>query len=480
MTDELMSLSITQLAPLIRGGEVSPVQLTQAALERANLYDETLNAFISRYDEDALTKAKTAENEIHNGNYRGKLHGIPLGVKDNLFIRGKRTTMGSKIHKNFVPDHSAEVIDRLEEGGAVVLGKTNLHEYALGVTTENPHFGICRNPWNLDKTPGGSSGGSAAAVASRMTSAAIGSDTSGSIRIPAGACGLVGLKPTYGRVSKYGCFPEAWTLDHVGPIAGTVTDSAIMLDAISGHDCKDPASLALPATQTYESLSPEVGNLVVGVEEDFFFDSVDDEIARLVSHGIEELRALGVTVKSVKIPTLRNSVYALTIIDTSETTTVHAFSLRSRPADYGEDVRFLLECGALPSAVDYLQAQQIRMKLKREFEEVFNEVDALIAPTLPIRTPNIGERFSNINGATSDTAESLMRLVGPANLLGLPSLTVPCGHLEGMPVGMQLIGRYLGEQEILNLGVAFESTQWPVDRGPTAYLRKSNVTRTSN
>lgn len=474
MTDELMSRPIAELADLIQRKKISPVELTQSAIERADRYDSTLKAFISRYDEDALIQAKAAEREVQRGQYRGRLHGIPLGIKDNFYISGKVTTMGSKIHKDFVPSYDAGIIEKLAQSGAIFLGKMNMHEYALGGTTDNPHFGTCKNPWDLNKTPGGSSGGSAVAVASKMAVAALGSDTSGSIRIPAAICGVVGLKPTYGRVSKYGCFPEAWTLDHVGPIAGTVADAAIMLDAISGHDDRDPTSLSLPATESYESLSTDVSNLVVGVEEDFFFADVDDEVAGIVWAGIDRLRKLGATIKPIKIPTLRNCVYALSIIDTSETTTVHDSMLRSRPSDYGDDVRFLLECGALPSAVDYLQAQQIRRRIKLEFKEVFAGVDAIVAPSLPIRTPNIGELTSTINGTNFDTIDSIIRLVGPANLVGLPSLSVPCGVLGGLPVGMQLIGRPLGEQEILNLGAAFESTEPLNGYQPTAFLQPSS------
>lgn len=470
--DELMSRSIAQLAQLIQGREISPVELTKAALERVNRYDGTLKAFISRYDQDALNQAQLAEREIQAGRYRGRLHGIPIGIKDNLYIKGKTTTMGSKIHKDFVPSYDAGVIDRLTLAGATFLGKTNLHEYALGGTTDNPHFGTCRNPWDLSKTPGGSSGGSAVAVASRMAVGALGSDTSGSIRIPAAICGVVGLKPTYGRVSKYGCFPEAWSLDHVGPIAATVGDASIILDAISGHDHRDPTSLSVPSTHTYKSLSTTIRDLVIGVEEDFFFADVDDEVAGIVSAGIDELRRLGATIKPVRISALRDCEYALTIIDTSETTTVHDPILRSRPSDYGDDVRYLLECGALPSAVDYLQAQQIRRAIKHEFLDVFAGVDAIVAPTLPIKTPNIGELSSISNGAKVDTIESLIRLVGPANLAGLPSLSIPCGVLRGLPVGMQIIGRPLGEQAILNLGAAFESTDPLSGYGPTAFLSR--------
>ena len=469
---ELMSRSLVELSELIKSKEISPVELTRDAFERVDRFDSRLKAFISRYDDDATAHALVAEREILDGHYRGRLHGIPIGIKDNIYLSGKTTTMGSKIHRDYIPTHDAGVVGKLAEAGAITLGKLNMHEYALGASTDNPYFGTCRNPWDLNKTPGGSSGGSAAAVASGMTVAALGSDTSGSIRIPAAVCGVVGLKPTYGRVSKYGVFPEAWTLDHVGPIAGTVADAAIMLDAISGADRNDPSSLLVPPTKTFESLTADVRNLVIGIDEEFFFADVDDDVAAVVMAALENLHDLGATLRTVRLSTLRNCIWALTIIDTSETTTVHDAMLKSRPEDYGDDVRFLLECGALPSAVDYLQAQQLRLIIQRELDEVFRGIDALAAPTMPIQTPSIGENSSTINGKSVDTLESLIRLVGPANLAGLPTLSVPCGLIDGLPIGMQIIGRPQGEQQILNLGVALESTDPLNGARPQAHLQR--------
>jgi len=254
METELAALSITQVSALIASGEVSSAAVTESALEAITAHDDRLKAFIDVYRESALVESRTADTEIASGNYRGPLHGVPTAVKDNIYIGGKRTTMGSKIHSNFVPARDAGVTTRLSAAGAVIIGKTNMHEYALGGTTDNPHWGTCRNPWDTTKTPGGSSGGSAVALATGMAAAALGSDTSGSIRIPAAICGVVGLKPTYGRVSRYGVFPEAWTLDHVGPMTRTVRDAALVLDAISGHDPRDPGSLGLPRTTTVDGL----------------------------------------------------------------------------------------------------------------------------------------------------------------------------------------------------------------------------------
>lgn len=454
--NELTRLPLVTLASDIAARRISPVELTEAVLKEIDRYDLALRAYISVYRTEAMEQARRAEAEIQAGHYRGPLHGIPMGIKDNFYFRGRTTTFGSKIHADFVPSYSAAVVEKLAKAGVVFLGKLNLHEYALGVTTENPHYGTCRNPWNRDKTTGGSSGGAGAAIPSGMTIGSIGSDTSGSIRIPAAACGIVGLKPTYGRVSKFGCFPEAWSLDHVGPMARSVADVATLLDEISGYDPRDPASLNCAPTQLANSLSGDVRGKRIGVNEAFFFNDVDDAVASIVREAIRSLEAQGATVEAVDIPYIENSEYALTIIDTSETSTVHHANLRDRPQDYGDDVRFLLQCGEMPSAVDYLQAQQIRSRLQQSFAQAFSNVDVLIGPTLPIEIPNVEQKRCSINGQSADTNASLMRLVGPANLLGLPSLSVPCGILNEMPVGMQIVGPPLAEQTVLDMGQAIE------------------------
>jgi aspartyl-tRNA(Asn)/glutamyl-tRNA(Gln) amidotransferase subunit A len=470
MRTDLTTASLTELSELVRSGEVSPVALTEASLEQVEAHDATLKAFIAVYRDEALASATAAADDIASGRYRGPLHGIPTAVKDNVYIAGRRTTMGSKIHGEFVPQDDAGVVTRLAGAGAVVVGKTNMHEYALGGTTDNPHWGTCRNPWDLDKIPGGSSGGSAVAIATGMAAAALGTDTSGSIRIPAAVCGIVGLKPTYGRVSRFGVFPEAWTLDHVGPMTRTVRDAALVLDAISGHDPRDPGSLDIGPTRFAASLRDRCEGLVVGVEEDFFFTGIDDAVAESVRSALRALERLGARVQTVSVPRLRHTEYALTVIDTAETSTVHHANLRDRPGDYGDDVRLLLECGELPSAVDYLEAQQVRRVLRRDVAETFEQVDVLVGPTLASRTQTIGETFALVNGEPVVAIDSMIRLVGPASLLGLPCLSVPCGLAGGLPVGMQIIGPASGEQRVLDVGHAFELTRPLADAGPRAYL----------
>jgi len=470
MKTELYQFSIAEVSELVQKKEVSPVEITQVCLDRIEQYNSSLNAFISVYADEAINQAKKAETEILKNQYKGKLHGIPLAIKDNIYFEGKITTMGSKIHKDFISDFDATTVVKLRESGAIFLGKTNMHEYALGATTDNPHYGTCRNPWDLNKIPGGSSGGSAAAVSAFLAYGALGTDTSGSIRVPAAACGLVGFKATYGRVSKYGCFPEAWSLDHIGPLTRTVADAAIIFDAISGSDSKDPTCLNLESTNLSQQITGDLSKLTIGIEEDFFFQFIDVEVEKQVRATIDNLKRLGAKVKKVKIPSLSDAFWALTIIDTSETTAVHEPLMKKYAKDYGSDVRFLIECGYLPSAVDYLQALQLRRIIQDDVRKVFETVDVLLAPTLPSKTPSVGELTSVINGKSVDTIETCMHNVGPGNLFGLPSISMPCGIIDGLPVGIEIIGGPLQEINVLNLAKGLESTN-PLDHKlPTAYL----------
>lgn len=455
MTD-FSTMTLETVSKLVREQSASPVEVAETVLDRISSDDPHLNTYISVFREQALHSASVAEREIRSGVYRGPLHGVPMGIKDNLSMRNTVTTVGSSMHCNSVSSVNAGVVDKLASAGAVILGKHNLHEFALGVTTENPHYGTTFNPLNSAKIAGGSSGGGAAAVASGMSIGTIGSDTSGSIRIPAACCGIVGLKPTYGRVSRYGCFPEAWTLDHVGPMGRSVADVALILDAITGFDPRDHGSLDYPPTSTASQLSSDVRRLRIGFDESYFFSNVDASVADTVGHVLRQLERRGASVIPIDLPELDAAEYALTIIDTSEASTVHRTSLARRPERYGEDVRFLLECGQLPSAIDYLEAQQIRSSLKWVVSTAFDAVDVFIGPTLPIRVPDLGERESLVNGHPVDTIESLMRIVGLANLLGLPSVSVPGGLVDDMPVGVQIVGPPLGEQIVLDTAFCVE------------------------
>lgn len=448
--------TLATASALLRQQDATSRELTDACLSAIDEADEGLRAFITVEADLARHQADAADDLIRRGRFGGPLHGLPVAVKDNLSVAGRVTTRGSALFRDYVAADSAGVVDRLQVQSSVLLGSTNLHEFALGVTTENPHFGICRNPWDRGRTPGGSSGGSAVAVATGMALGAIGSDTSGSIRIPASACGVVGLKPTYGRVSTYGCYPEAWSLDHVGVLTRTTEDAAILFDSVSGHDPRVASSLDVPPSQTVRELRSE-RPLRIGIEESFFFAGVDPEVESVVREMLETLAGAGAQIQVVSLPSLRDAIYALTVIDTAETTAFHDEQIRRHGHDYGADTRLLVECGALPSAVEYLRAQQIRTLVCDDFRNAFSQVDVIASPTLPIQTPQVDEPVVQVDGRERDRDGELMRLVGPANLAGLPAISVPCGLLHEMPVGMQFMGPALGEAAVLRAATAVEA-----------------------
>ncbi|WP_078428418.1 amidase [Alkalihalobacterium alkalinitrilicum] len=447
--EELFRMSISELAPLVKNKSISPVELTKSVLSQVKKYNPQINAYVDITEENALATARIAEDEISQGEYRGKLHGIPLALKDILYFKGEKTSIGSKIHQDFRSPDDATVVSKLKDAGAVFTGKLNMHEYAWGGTTNNPHYGPCRNPWDLERIPGGSSGGSGAAVIADMTIGSLGTDTGGSIRGPAALCGIVGLKPTHGLVSKYGCFPLAWSLDHIGPMTKTVEDSAIMLEYIAGQDEMDITTQHTNSIEYSNMLTGDIKGKVIGIDEGYFFNDIDSGVENVVREGIKKLEQLGAKIEIVKIPSLKYTVFAEMTTILTEATTIHQNSLRARPEDFGADVLSLLKLGEVPSAVDYLQAQQIRTIMKREFSSVFEKVDVLVSPQLPFTAPKIGD--DNIVGAST-------RLMAPANLTGLPAISVPCGFSEGLPVGMQIMGPGFSEAMILNIAYAFEKT----------------------
>ncbi|MCC3358210.1 amidase [Bacillus sp. REN16] len=470
MSRELVSKSVEELAPLLENRDVSSVELTKAVLDHAEAVNEEINAYVSFTRKQAVEAAEKADMEIASGNYRGMYHGIPMAVKDNLYFKDEVTTMSSKIHGEFVSSYDATIIAKMKEAGIVFTGKLNMHEYAWGITNNSPHFGPVKNPWNLNKIPGGSSGGSGAAVAADMTVATLGTDTAGSIRIPSSACGIVGLKPTHGRVSKYGCFPLAWTLDHIGPMTKTVKDAAGLLEVIAGYDTNDPTTINVPVGNYTEQLTGDMKDVVIGINEEYFFKNVDSDVERLVRQGIQSLVEQGAKVEEVKIPALKYAEYVELVTSLSEASAIHHRDLLTRPDDFGDDIRMLFELGELFTAVDYLQAQQLRRQLKLEFQKAFSKVDVLIAPTLPIVGPDIGDDFADLNGEKVDLIENIIRFTGPSNLTGLPALTVPCGFKNDLPVGLQIIGPAFNEGRVLNVGYAIEKTNPLRGRKPQMVL----------
>lgn len=466
LSKELAAKSVEELSSLIESKELSPVELTEAVLNHAEATEDDINAYMEFYKGEALASAKEAESEIANGNYKGMYHGIPMGIKDNVYFKDKVSTMSSKIHKDFVSEHDATVIKKLREAGVVFTGKVSMHEYAWGITNNNPHYGAVKNPWNLEKIPGGSSGGSGAAVAVGSSVASLGTDTAGSIRIPSSACGIVGLKQTHGLVSKYGVYPLAWSLDHVGPMTKTVKDAAGLLQIIAGYDQNDPTSVKVPREDYLGKVTGDVKDLVIGVNEEYFFNEVDNEIETLVRAAIDKLVEQGAKVKEVKIPALKYAEWAELVTSLSEASAIHHSDMLTRPDDFGHDIRMLFELGELPSAVDYLQAQQVRRQLKQDFQKAFNKVDILMMPTLPVLPNDIGDDWADLNGEKVDLIDNIIRFTGPGNLTGLPALSIPCGFSQGLPVGLQFMGPAFGEAAILNAGYAFEQTNPLGDKKP--------------
>lgn len=457
MSQDLCQLEIAELGPLLRERRVSPVEVTDAYLTRIEHLDPTLNSYIRVLPESARATARAAEAEIAAGRWRGPLHGVPLGIKDLFDLAGVPCTMGSRILRDNVPDTDATCVARLEAAGAVILGKHNLHEFAFGITSENPHFGAVRNPWQTDRVPGGSSGGTAAAVAAGLCAAGLGSDTGASIRAPASFCGVVGLKPTYGRVSRAGALPLAWSLDHVGPLARSVADCALVLQAIAGPDPRDPSASPTAVPDFSAELDRGARGLRVGVPREHFFDLVEPDVARLVHAAIATLERLGAEVREVSLPRAVHAQVAGNVIMSVEAATWHAAWLRERPGDYGADVRQRIRGGLLVRATEYLNSQQLRTLLQADFAAAFEQVDVVVGPTVPLVAPAIGRTFEPggpFNVAPRGIAN---RATVPCNLTGGPAISVPCGFSDGLPVGLQIMGPAFGEPLVLRAAAAYEA-----------------------
>jgi aspartyl-tRNA(Asn)/glutamyl-tRNA(Gln) amidotransferase subunit A len=452
-------LSIEEAGRLLRRREISSVELVDVALARIERSNPGLNAFLTVVAGSARRQALAAEGAIRRGNVSGPLHGIPISLKDNYWTRGIRTTAGSKILAKFVPDEDSEVASRLARAGAILLGKTNMHEFAYGITNENPHYGPVRNPWAQERISGGSSGGSAVAVATGMGFASMGTDTGGSIRIPASLCGIVGLKPTYGLVSVAGVVPLAETLDHAGPLARSVTDVCIMLQAVDG---KYPKGARAPDFRKLRKSIPRQFRL--GWPKEYFFDRVDPAVRRAIDAAAKTMESLGGRIDDVSLPHLSESVEPSTNIAMAEATRYHESQgyFPARAGEYGEDVRKRLEMGREVRAVNYLNAFVVKRETEKEFQNTFAQVDAIIAPTLPIAAPRIGENEVMIGGKKETVRSALVRMNRPANLTGDPAISVPCGFArEGLPIGMQLIGPRWSEQRLLAIALAYEdATEW--------------------
>ena len=488
-------LTIHEAGRKLAQREISSVELTRAQLERIDRLEERIKSFITLTPELALRQAEQADQRIAAGE-AGPLTGIPMQMKDVISTKGVTTTCASRMLEDYVPVYNATVAERLLSQGAVLLGKGNMDEYAMGSSCENSAFFPTRNPWDLKRVPGGSSGGGAAAVSAGEAVYALGSDTGGSVRQPASLCGVVGLKPTYGMVSRYGLVAYASSLDQIGPITQDVTDCALVLNAIVGHDPKDSTSLRLPAADYAAGLGeyttpsplaeggPQGGPVRLGVPEEYFVDGMQDGVRESVQAAIETLESLGASVEPVSLPTTRYALACYYIIAPSECSAnlarydgvKYGFSYqdtqnmweameRTRAGGFGPEVKRRVILGAYALSAGYydayyLKAQQARTLIRRDFDRVFDQVDALVTPTSPVVAFRLGEKIN-------DPVEMYLIDVCtvPANIAGLPGISVPCGFSQGLPVGMQLIGPHLSEQRLLNIAYAYEqATSWHTER----------------
>ena len=465
---EIPFLSLAEASGLIAGKQLSPVEVVNAHLERIDQTDERLNSFITLLREESTGAAREAERALQAGNYLGPLHGIPVGLKDLYYTKGVRTTIGSKIMRDFVPDFDAAVTERFKQAGAIIIGKLQMHEFALGATSENPHDGPAHNPWDIERVTGGSSGGSGSAVSSGQCMGALGSDTGGSVRIPSSLCGIVGIKPTFGRVSRHGVYPLAWSLDTVGPMAGNVRDAALILNAIAGHDPRDPSSSDSPAEDFTSTLDQGVEGVRIGIPMEYFFEVIDSQVKEAVLKAASVLEELGASVDEVSLPVLEHSVTISGTILLAEAAEVHAGHLRDRAGDIGDDVRGRLRLGALTLATDYINAQRARTAFNQQVAQTMRRVDVLLAPTSPIGAPRIGERTVQVGDKMESTLSLLPRLTRPFNIGGVPAVSVPCGFTtSGMPIGLQLAGRPFDEATVLRVAHAYEqATEWHTRRPP--------------
>ncbi len=460
-TTELCSFSISQLAELLQRRAVSPVEVTRAYLDRIQALDPQLNSYLTVTAERALQDARAAETQIQRGNYLGPLHGVPLAHKDIIATKGVKTTCASKVLKDATPDYDATVIERLHAAGSVLLGKLNMNEFAT--ISPSVYFGRVNNPWNVAHNPGGSSSGSGAAVAAGLCTGSLGTDTGGSIRIPAAFCGIVGLKATHGRVSLFGVTPLAWSLDHIGPMTRTVKDAALMLQAVAGYDPRDIGSSEAPVSDYLAKLSGDISGLTLGVPTSFFPEYTDPEVKTAFADAVRVLAGLGARIEEVTLPSLENAWTQLALpILNGEANVWHESYLQKQAEDYGPTVRKFLERGKGGLATDYVKSQRAKAQFRRYMLDACAHVDVLLTPGELIPPPLHEARSALINGKEVSLTAALISATCPFNLTGQPALTVPCGFTAtGLPLALQIVGKPFDEVTVLQVGHAYEAhTSW--------------------
>jgi aspartyl-tRNA(Asn)/glutamyl-tRNA(Gln) amidotransferase subunit A len=484
---DLPFLTIREVSELIKRKEISPVELTRLVLNRIDEIDSRVHAYISVLRDEANYAAKESERLISSGTYIGPLHGVPVSIKDIFLMKGTRTTCGSKILENFVSPYDATVVEKLRSAGAIIIGKNNMDEFAMGSSTENSYFGPTRNPWDLQRVPGGSSGGSAASVAASLCFASIGTDTGGSIRQPAALCGIVGLKPTYGRVSRFGMIAFASSLDQAGPLTKTVEDAALMLNLIAGGDPRDSTSVHIPVPDYTRHIVDGIKGIRIGVPKEYFIKGIDAEIEESVKTAISVIEDLGGSIEEISLPHTEYAVSVYYILAPSEASSnlarydgvrygfrvsgansLRDMYMRTRAQGFGAEVKRRIMIGTYALSAGYydayyLKAQRVRTLIKRDFEEAFKRVDVIVTPTSPETAFKIGEK-------TDDPLKMYLSDIFtiPCNLVGLPGISVPCGFTsDGLPIGLQILGKPFDEGTLLRVAHSYEThTNWRDRRPP--------------
>ena len=474
---EVEGLTISTVAPLIKKKKISPVDLTRAYLERIAKINPLLNAYLAMAEEEALAAAKKAEREIAQGKYRGPLHGIPFSIKDNIATKGVTTTAGSKILADWVPDYDATVVEKLRAAGAIILGKTNMHEWAKGSNSINPFYGTPLNPWDTTRIPGGSSSGSAVAVAAGLCLSSIGTDSAGSVRNPASLCGTVGLKPTFGRISSFGgvAGTGGYTVNHFGIFTRRVKDCAFVLNQTAGYDLRDPLSSDEPVSNYMKTLGTSVRGMKIGVIKGYFDQCIVSEVRHAFDDALKTLKALGMKIQEVVIPHIDLVPAAQAGSTRPEANSDHDHYLRTRPRDYSSGLLYSLIAGLLTPAPVYVTAQRVRRLICQEFDEAFKSVQVIVAPTIFSPAPTIDEcnrGYLEADGKRINLADRagnfLTRYTIPFNVTGLPDMSICCGFSSsGLPIGMQVVAAPFREDIVFQVADAYESnTEWHTRNPP--------------
>ncbi|MCY4416363.1 MAG: amidase [Chloroflexi bacterium] len=468
--NELLKLTISEIAPMIQARSVSPVDLTEAALAEAERQQPRLNSFITIMREQAMAQAEHAEDELSRGQYRGPLHGIPIGIKDNIATGGINTTLGTKVLRDNVPDEDAEVVRRCKDAGAIILGKENLEEFAAGATSNNPHYGAVHNPWGLDHIPGGSSGGGGANVAAGVTFASLGTDLGGSVRLPGSFCGVVGLKQTFGRVSQRGLLVTSFNGDHIGPMTRSVRDSALVLQAIAGYDPLDPSTVPVPVDDYALLMERGIQGLTMGIPSNHYFELLDPEVEVAVRRAIAALEELGIESREVRLPSMQY-VGALRFAAMADSVVTHEPYIESSREEYGPDTLYRTLAGQFVLGRDYSKSMKVQRIIKEEQARVMRDVDFLVTPTTPMPAPRIDAGTITVDGKEQKVrgpgSGHVSRNTSPQNSTGFPAITVPCGFSElGLPIGLQFIGRPWEEGNLFRIANAYEGVSpnqgvWP-------------------